>query len=261
MLYCDTHVHCYKRSDFSDLLDRAYTNFVAADKSTRINKHASDAQFLMFFTDGVKDKTWSYISPIAKQLGTLGDWHLRPADDGQLIVATRAEKAITLAPARQINSANRLEFLLLGCAEEVEDGLAEQSIIDSYSDSCMVICPWGVGKWLGKRGKLLSTLIANNTEGLFLGDNGGRPSIWRHVPQFKETRNAILNGSDPLPIAKEINRVASFGTKLAYKPTAQDKELSLQSALKLIKTSRTVNYGSPVSLFRFVISQVKLLLK
>lgn len=254
-LYCDTHVHCYDLANFSSLLDQAHSNF---DSAAGINLPATqqniEPQFLMFFTDGVKDKTWAHIYPQAVAKNQLGDWQLSLANDDKLIKASRGEKIITLAPARQINSIHRLEFLLLGCESDIEDGIAEQQIIDSYADQYLLICPWGFGKWLGSRAKVLRELLSINASRLFLGDNGGRPSLWRHVPHFRQSRLPIINGSDPLPLKTDTRRIGSFGIHWL----SAESELSLAGVLAEIKTASLQNYGPQLSLYRFIRNQLAL---
>lgn len=257
-LYCDTHVHCYDLSSFSSLLDQAHNNFDSTVSSNRsATQQNIEPQFLMFFTDGARDKTWAHIYPLAVTQSKIGDWRLCLANDGKLIKACKDEKIITLAPARQINSYHRLEFLLLGCDSDIEDGIAEQQIIDAYSDRYLVICPWGFGKWLGKRAQVLQELLSINASRLFLGDNGGRPGLWRHVSHFRQSRLPIINGSDPLPLETDAQRIGSFGINWV----SAESELSLSGILEEIKTTTLKNYGPQLSLYRFIRNQLALKLK
>ena len=257
-LYCDTHVHCYDFPSFSSLLDQAHSNFSSACRinSSMANQN-TESRFLMFFTDGVKDKTWTHIYPQAVAKNWLGDWQLSLARDGKLIRASNGEKLVTLAPARQINSFHRLEFLLLGCDKDIADGITEQKIIDSYADQYLLICPWGFGKWLGKRAKVLRELLSTNASRLFLGDNGGRPGLWRHVPHFRQARLPIINGSDPLPLTADTCRIGSFGIHWL----SAESELNLAGLLEEIKTATLKNYGPQLSLYQFIRNQIALKLK
>lgn len=256
-LYCDTHVHCYDLEGFSSLLDQAHSNFnLAARANTTANQNIG-SNFLMFFTDGIADKTWAHIYPQAVAKSQLGDWQLSLSDDDKLIHASRAENTITLAPARQINSLNRLEFLLLGCCQDVKDGITEQKIVDSYADQYLLICPWGFGKWLGSRAKVLRELLSINASRLFLGDNGGRPGLWSRVSHFRQSRLPIINGSDPLPLKADTSRIGSFGIHWV----SAESELNLAGILEEIKTASLQNYGPQLSLYRFIRNQLALKLK
>ena len=75
--------------------------------------------------------------------------------------------------------------------------------------------PWGAGKWLGKRGVIVSDFLQSaSPEALFVGDNGGRPEFWpRPAPFDLAARRGIrlLPGSDPLPLHGEESRVGTYG--------------------------------------------------
>lgn len=238
-IYCDTHVHCYQFEQLSNLLDSAQHNFQLAGEG--------DARVL-FFTDGVHDRTWRTLLPLARQQYRTTDWLIRYSEQTQFIHATKEDRELLLAPARQINSKARLEYLLLGCDTELEDGLDDEAILSNFTQDYTVINPWGVGKWLGARGALLSLLIEKYHGQFLLGDNGGRPKIWGSVPQFKINSIQPLNGSDPLPIEGELDRVASYGVTLEV--NCQD--LTLATLLAALKSGEHQNYGEPMSLARFL---------
>ena len=61
----------------------------------------------------------------------------------------------------------------------------------------------------------MNNLINENTEILFLGDNGNRPLFWSISRKFfiKQKKKELINlpGSDPLPFNSEEKRPGSFG--------------------------------------------------
>jgi len=124
----------------------------------------------------------------------------------------------------------------------------DRDILSQFCSKFTVINPWGVGKWLGQRGKLLSQLIAEFENNFFLGDNGGRPSLWSWIPQFSSSQYNKFNGSDPLPIDGELDRVASYGVALDL----DESELRLENLLKALKLAEHQNYGKPMGLRRFI---------
>ena len=240
---CDTHVHCYQFEQLSKLLDCALSNFA--------KQGLADARVL-FFTDGERDKTWPQLLPLAEAGHELHGWTLQLAGDTGFISAKNASNELLLAPARQVNSANRIEFLLLGCDENIAQGLHEEDLATQYGSRFAVICPWGVGKWLGARGKLMNELIQKHADKLILGDNGGRPTLWSRVPQFTQSERRVLNGSDPLPIDGELERIAAFGVSLEI----QTDRLTLSGLLEALKSGDHKNYGKGMSLRRFIASQI-----
>jgi hypothetical protein len=77
------------------------------------------------------------------------------------------------------------------------------------------VIPWGFGKWMGTRGKIVRDLLelARKTD-IFLGDNGGRPAFLPRPVHFNSAESLgirILPGSDPLPFSSEYWRPGSFG--------------------------------------------------
>ena len=245
---CDTHVHCYQFDQIAELLDQAMSNF------SRLTPKATHR--VLFFTDGNIDKTWINLHALIKQGGVSADWQFVFNTHSGFVEAKKDGNVIYLAPARQINSAERLEFLLLGCDEDVQDGTPATEIIEKNASDYAVISPWGVGKWLGKRGKIMSDLIAKQT-GWFLGDNGGRPAVWIGIKQCQQARQqgmAIFNGSDPLPIDGELQRVAAYGI---YCETTLG-EFCLKDLLNSLRKqpSQWKNFGQALGIIPFIKGRV-----
>ena len=252
-ILCDTHVHCYQFSEFGELLDCAWRNF------SRHSTNLEDDQFVLFFTDGNSDKTWHALNASIKSDSRQGEWSITPFDEGRMLLAEQPSKSkkILIAPGRQINSAERLEFLLLGCEEDLSDGTPAAAILQQHSDNFLVICPWGVGKWLSQRGKILHTLLNQHGDGFFLGDNGGRPWFWGAKSHFTASKHQVLNGSDPLPISGELSRVADFGVRLI----GPQQVTSLSQLIAQLKSNTELkeNFGRPMGLWQFVMKRIHMM--
>ena len=107
-------------------------------------------------------------------------------------------------------------MLALGCAESWQDGLPASEVIDGVTGAgAVAVLPWGFGKWLGQRGRILRALIEKHrSQHLFLGDNIGRPVFFSEPHEFELGRSlglTVLPGTDPLPFASESHRAGSFG--------------------------------------------------
>ncbi len=254
-IYCDTHVHCYDFSEIDALLSFAYSNVRARGFDTQAD------QLILFFTDGRDDKTWANLTSAMQNTGGLEQWQLKstPCDKTLSVTHSQTNAQITLVAGRQINSSERLEFLVLGFAGDDQDGDDAEQIVEKFSNDYLLITPWGVGKWLFSRGALLSGLLERFRSGLFLGDNGGRPWFWTYVPHFRQTKQTIFNGSDPLPIKGEISRVASFGVKINIKMSEQANATQLIDLLKDESVCKE-NFGRPLSAFAFLRSRFALAL-
>jgi len=282
---CDTHVHCYNFSELGQQLDFAQSNFAKYAPS-------ADARIL-FYTDGYVDRTWLKLneligSGLESNSAKNGSWVFALSQDMGLIEAVREQdgSVIYIAPARQLNTAGKLEMILLGCDEEIGDKWPANQLIRVYGDKYVPLMPWGVGKWLGKRGRVLIDLINHSSKPFILGDNGGRPFFWP-VPHFRfmdaleaqeqveksegdqgqnkphkwvKNRLATMNGSDPLPVSGEICRTASYGILFDME---KGKEISLKNILLQMKETdfEFQNYGKLMGLFPFIIKRIKMLLR
>ena len=260
---CDTHVHCYQFEQLPALLDSAVKNF---------EKYTPNAEAkVLFFTDGFIDRAWQKLNKLIESEAKSGDWMFSMNQETSFIEAVKAEEIVYLAPARQVNTAGRLEMLLLGCDQELEDKQPANDLIEQYGEQYVLISPWGVGKWLGTRGRVLIDIINHAKNPFALGDNGGRPFFWP-VPHFNMLKKILkggqkniikqavpmFNGSDPLPVAGDYVRAGSYGVKLSL-----DEALSLPNLLKALKNAelKTENFGKPMGLIQFMICRIKMALR
>ena len=84
----------------------------------------------------------------------------------------------------------------------------------------MVVLPWGVGKWLGRRGDLVAGALGRRGDAppVLAGDNGGRPWFWPRPTVFARMESQelpVLAGTDPLPLENQAARVGSYGMVLS----------------------------------------------
>ncbi|MDX3908916.1 MAG: hypothetical protein QHC67_03765 [Sphingobium sp.] len=185
--------------------------------------------------------------------------HLEPsAEPEALWIGNRADPALVIA-GRQIVSEEGLEVLALACIDMVDDGLPARALVSRLlAQDAIVVLPWGVGKWLGKRGQLVRDLIATYPKGtLFLGDNGGRPSFW---PMNASPSARILSGSDPLPLPGSAQRIGTFGTILSASLTREHPVRDLKRALRN-PAQPLVPFGQTASVARFGRDQIRLRLR
>ena len=158
-----------------------------------------------------------------------------------------------------------LEVLSLASAKLLPDGLTIRKLIANVRDiGGIPVIPWGFGKWMGRRGEILSALIrAARHDDFYLGDNGGRPffiSVAEHFRFAKKKRIRILPGSDPLPFRSEQKRVGSFGLSLEVKidpayPAQDIKETIFSNKYNFYP------YGSMEKNIRFVSKQIRMQFK
>lgn len=252
ILIVDTHIHCYKHQDLVQIF-----SYTVENMDRRLNQLSYDSAEhakILFFTNSNMDNSWAHIQHCAEQSAELNGWKIAAKND--LFEAQHQQLGtVVLAPAKQVNTSERLELLLLGCRTQEQDGQPAIDYIRQHSKDNLVICPWGVGKWLGKRSRILDELQMKYADRFWLGDNGGRPNLWFYIKQFRTAarlKQPIINGSDPLPIDSEIHRSGSFGAILEFEKESDEILFDTQSILSAIKEAKLNNYGSPMGILDFI---------
>ena len=259
----DTHVHYYPFCTFPEYFDSAFSNM--QDAASKIDS-SNDFTYILCLLETRTSHWYKDLLAIACSSKQFGDWLIESQDNNQVLrLSQNDNKELLILPGQQIITSENLELLTIGTTDEISHDSPAHFYINKYSDTHLVILPWGVGKWLGNRGRIVSDLIRQDNDHRFaLGDNSGRASLWKHIPQFDQARSKninILAGSDPLPIAGQQNKVASYGSIISG--ALQPENLAHQIRLKLLDTQANSirSYGHIDSLFRFIISQLLLRLQ
>jgi hypothetical protein len=219
MILVDAHVHIYDCFDLRIFLDSAFANFRA--EATRLG-HEDISTNVLFLTETARENWFQRLKEYTCQgfdAGgkTTSQWSFHPtSEDCSLCAKEAGDKTLFFIAGRQIVTAEDLEVLALATDKVFEDGAPLEEVIRTIRNSDAIpVVPWGPGKWMGKRGEILGQIL-NGPEvpGLFLGDNGNRPSFWpnpSHLRLAEKKGIRILPGSDPLPFTSESCRPGSFG--------------------------------------------------
>lgn len=192
-----------------------------------------------------------------------GGWRLAATREVNSLKVIRDDGFVLwVLTGRQLVSSEGVEVLLFGGAQMPATKSLAMIIAEAAAQNGLVVLPWGAGKWLGNRGRLISDLLSGVRagDGVLLGDNGGRPALWGRVSQFELARAKgvkMLNGSDPLPVAGELERVGSFGNVLRGD---LDEERPCASLISQLREPRVMlePFGAPLSLGEFVKKQLML---
>jgi hypothetical protein len=173
---------------------------------------------------------------------------------------------IVVVPGTQAISAEGLEVLSLGA--QLPDHKPEplELLVDSVKKAGgLPVVPWGVGKWLGGRGKLVAKLVQNSRtlDSPLFADNANRPWWWPY-PRLLKTAVAnghfVVTGSDPLPIKGDEIRIASAGLSCSVSSVDTAWQEIRQSLLSARGTGTNV-HGKPMSNWRFWRNQISLRLR
>jgi len=196
----DAHVHLHPRFDLARVLTAAARNMATA----------MPGPALLMLTESAGVNAFDALPK------TAGPWHITATDEPVSCLAKTPDGAmLAIVAGRQIVTAEGLEVHALGTCQTFADGLPVREVIAAVQDAgALAALPWGVGKWSGGRGKLVAELIAAAPPGLMLADSGVRPRFAARPALLAEADGAglkVLAGTDPLPLAGEMEKPGRFG--------------------------------------------------
>lgn len=267
----DAHVHIYDCFDINVLLDAALLNFSNAADGLGIGANFN-AVLLLAETSS---EDWFERARKSNEKGSMAfapgnqsQWKIYETPDKVVLQAkkeagdTASSRAIHIMAGRQLVTNEGLEVLALATASVVEEYQSTSATINQIRERDGIpVIPWAVGKWLGKRGKLLTDLLDNESHrDLYIGDNSGRPVFWRNPAHFKQAElNAIhlLPGTDPLPFSIEAGRVGRFGFMVNGNLSNEDPSGDIKRILRE-PDPKLVPFGDLESPWRFLKNQIRL---
>lgn len=268
-IIADAHVHLYHCFSSEHLMDLTFNNF---QREINASLAGSDFSGVLFLAETKAEKGFQRIAKSAEkgesQPGEFGEWTFLPTKEKSSFYARSNQnrtKGLYIIAGRQITTAESLEILALGSIQEFDEKEPLEELIPLISQSGAIpVVPWGVGKWIGRRGDLIKKLLEReDLSPFFLGDNRNRPIFWTRPSLFKmagEKGINILPGSDPLPFPSEISQIGRFGFKLSGS-IDQDYPFRDLKKLLLVPTTKPQVYGSLENPFRFFWNQYRVILK
>lgn len=247
----DTHVHIHSLYNVADVLDSAYLNF-----ANEARKYSAENFIGVLCVYSLKAN--SDCKSIFKSEGNTLTWKFNQIDSNT-VEALSGQKKILIKTGYQVVSSEGIEILVLTDRAKDFFGINAEVVVEAaLRENLLVILPWGVGKWFGKRGVIVNNIIKKFDSKIFLGDNSSRPWFWWRVPQFILAGNLntkVLKGSDPLSIAGEENIIGTAGV------VCQHDKLTDLNLFDLLNSQASINYGHFESLYRFFINQIKIRLR
>ncbi len=269
MIVTDAHTHIYPCYDLDAFFSAAFRNFSHA--AARAGGGSRDG--LIFLTETRGNDYFSLLkgqgSPSPVPLSVNSTWQVTSTGETSSLLITHRDfpgQRVFILAGRQMVTQENLEVLALASSGTIDEYQPlDKTIASILGDGAVAVLPWGVGKWLGKRQRILTSFLQQTRSPLlFVGDNGSRPRLWPKPAILRDSRQTeplsplrLLSGSDPLPLAGEEHRVGSFGSIIH---TAIDPARPAVSIIAALADPRTVirGFGSPQSTFRFVRQQLAL---
>ena len=266
MILADAHVHLHPCFDVWQVLEAARRNFQAVARRSRdgdgyigvllLTEIHSEHRFETLYRDAAA----SLDAPLADPLGK---WSLHQTQEPLSLLAEHADgDRVLLLAGRQIVTQEKLEVLALITNQRFKEGLPLPDTLEAVCAAGGVpVLPWGVGKWIGRRGRLLrKALESEAVTTLHLGDNSGRPLFWPRPSYFRvaeQKGRRVLPGTDPLPLSSESDRPGRFGFTLEA-PLDLNRPGEAMKAL-LVDPNRVMQpYGRLETPLRFLWNQFSL---
>ncbi len=263
----DSHIHIYPGFSVDRFLDAAWDNFNrAAGEAGLLNV----TDYVLLLTEGKDSDVFSELKEEAispeNYSGHIADSSsfsfLRTAEPESL-VACKDKVRIVLIAGRQIISLENIEVLSLFSSIKVEDRTLSLTDLAQFiaDQDGLPVLPWGVGKWWGTRGKVVTDFIHSSYDHpLFLADNGNRPAFWLEPALLRQARNMgipILSGSDPLPLASHVNRPGCCGVVLPDGELSNEYPAECMRKL-LVSEKKIVLFGDRRGSLQFTIDQLRI---
>jgi hypothetical protein len=261
-LLVDAHVHLHDCFAPAEFLEQARRNFERVGQV----RDGHGATGVLMFTESAGVDWFGRLATMAAgsranpQLA-LGSWHIEETPDPSALLASQGSRRLILVAGRQVVAREGLEVLLLGTRVALPDDRPIREVLaEGERIGALRVIPWGAGKWLFARGRLLSAVLASaeSGDGFFLGDGSGRPFFWtrpRHFDEAERRGVRVLPGTDPLPFPREVGRAGSYGFRLEGAVDLTRPAEGIKAALR-DPASRLVPFGRLERLAPFVRHQV-----
>lgn len=244
----DGHVHLHPGFDLAQVLDSARRNMGLSGPPE------GSAGFLLLTETAGTDR----FSSLPNRAGI---WSVEPcAEPVSKVACYRDECRIFIIAGRQIVTAEGLEVLVHGTTETIADGLPLRDVMAAADGlAALAVLPWGVGKWVGERGRIIRSLAAAApvSARFCLADTGVR---LKGTPRPKALTEAetngwrVLAGSDPLPFPTQTSAVGRFGFAAEFLLDPDHPFHSLESWVRSCGRSPDC-YGSLQGLIGFLAFQ------
>ena len=212
----DGHIHIHNCFDLNFLFDSAYKNFRKAAELF----NAEHFEGVLCLTENFNVDYFSKLKRMVEgnqgQVDSLAWKFYSTNEPNSIRILRNQDELIYVFAGRQIVTKEKLEVLAIGLINNIENGKPIDQVLKFVKENnALPIIPWGAGKWIGNRKKIIEELISEyRDDSLFLGDNGNRPYLWMKPSIFKRAEKLNirnLQGTDPFPFESEVSKAGSYG--------------------------------------------------
>ncbi len=260
----DAHIHVHPSVSIDRLLDAAWENF------THISKELSAPPFsyVLMLAEGKQNNVFSTLLANSQTIATppTKGWDYVQTKETNSVIARQDDKNIFIIAGRQLISNEQLELLALFCPRIFKDNdHSLKTLAQLVTDEGGIpLLAWGVGKWMGKRRKIIEDFLTEPpVPHFFVGDNGNRPIFWPHPRLLNNAQQqgiVSIAGSDPLPIKNHELRAGSYGGYIEEECLNEDTPAETLKKI-LISSPRIIPFGRRAGLISFFSDQIQANLK
>jgi len=213
-IICDAHVHIYPQFDFNAAFTCSLNNFSALIKTQKL---PLDTIAVWLLTEG---HHYNFFS----QPPALPGYQIEktPEKESLAVVDSSTGKPVLyILAGRQLVSSDKLEICALGTTATLPDRTmnTQATITWVLEHDGVPALNWAPGKWFFARGKIVSSIIDNNSpEQLLISETTMRPTFWTTPSLMKKALYKgmkVLAGSDPLPFPGEEKLLASYSSVMS----------------------------------------------
>lgn len=257
LLLVDGHAHLHDPVPVTVFLSAARDHFRRA--SSRVIP-PGELRAVLCLADFPNAEGFTRLQEVSAGQAPDNPWSRTDLDAASLAFRASDGDELWLIAGHQVVTAERLEVVAIGTTTPPTSGMPlNETIAQVREFGALPVLPWGVGKWLGRRGTLVSAAMENFGRDLPLGDNGGRPSGWRPrlLARARNLGVPVIPGSDPLPIAEDQLRNGCFGLTLEGERPGDEPSAWLRQRLAT-PHPRDAILGRPLTFVRFISRQIRL---
>jgi hypothetical protein len=248
----DAHVHFYPGYDIDRFLKAASDNLSSTGTGSG-GRGTGNPLGVLCLTESA-DCAW--FEWLQRQTKVGSGWRVEPTREPcSLRLIDGRDRCLVVIAGHQVVTTEKIEVLVIGQVDKPADGPAAHELIASQlaSEQPIVILPWGFGKWLGRRGVLIRSLIDAFGSEILVGDNSGRLSLTPPSGLIRYARDRglkVLSGSDPLPLPNEESTVGRLSNSLNLALDADEPFNSIKVALRQAEVIERGRYEGPIRFAR-----------
>jgi len=187
LIVVDAHVHLRNNYKIHRFIESLIKNF---EDGFKYFENLKSGVGVLFVVDGSNEDGFEKLSRYFQSRSKKNEQYRlqrQETTDQSIVLLVDEQFTIIIIAGSQIVAKEKIEILSVGTPLPSLAGKEIKSTITKITEKgALPILPWGVGKWVGKRGRILEDLIKQpNLPRFFISDSGNRPKFWPKSSLFR----------------------------------------------------------------------------